>query len=309
MTTLLTGAGGFLGSHVLDKLLLTNEEIVCVDSFSHNGTTDAIAEVARHSEITVLRHDLTAPFSPRSIATLRAHQINRIIDTASLCSVPQSIDSPAPFIQNNVAVTVNVLELARALDVEHLIHVSTDEVHGPDATDGHHPSSPYAASKAAQDDTCHAYAHTYGIPISLVRPSNMFGERQSQLAFIPQLIKAAVELRQVELHFTNGVPGGRWYVYAGNVAEYIVGMKPGGWEHVLTGQAYVDNEHLLGRVQALVGRQIPWRRVDGETSRPGYDPQYQDRDPAPDWDPPVSVDEAFKRTVGWFLSHRSWLEN
>lgn len=307
MSTLVTGAGGFLGSHVLEKLLESGEEIVCVDSFTHNGTTDAIADLAGGCErVSVIRHDLTAPLSARQVKRYR--HVTRIIDCASLCSVPQSIAEPASFILNNVAVTVNVLELARVWKVEHVVHVSTDEVHGPDATDGHHPSSPYAASKAAQDDICHAYATTYGVPVSLVRPSNMFGERQSQLAFIPQLIKAALEHRQVDIHYHGSRPGGRWYVYAGNVADYIVGMKPGEWEHNLTGQQYVNNVDLVGRVKSLTGLRLCSRIVDGGDVRPGYDPQYQERTPAAGWDPQVGMGEAFARTVEWFMNNRAWLE-
>src|ERR1039458_5722848 len=149
---LLTGGGGFVASHTLIHLLHnTDWEIICTDSFRHRGKTDRIAEMVNgHPEywprVTVLTHDLTVPFSEQFIAKLG--RVDYIISMASESHVDRSISDPRPFIENNVALTLTLLEYARYCNicegihppnanhdpdymVEKFLNISTDEVYGP----------------------------------------------------------------------------------------------------------------------------------------------------------------------------------
>ena len=162
MTTraLVTGAGGFFGHHLLDHLLVTTDwDVVCTDSFRHRGKTDRITQVlsgheAQRDRVTVITHDLTAPFSAQAAARIAGPGLDYIIAAASESHVDRSIAGPVPFVMNNVAVMLNTLELARQTGPGAVVVVSSDEVYGPEHPEaGPHPewdvilpSNPYCVS-------------------------------------------------------------------------------------------------------------------------------------------------------------------
>ena len=141
-TTLLTGASGFVGSHVLRHLLAnTDHRVVCLVSFRHRGITDRIRLATAGLDSTfartkVLTHDLTAPVSP--VLAEEIGNVDYIINVASESHVDRSIIEPGPFIMNNVALMVSMLDYAKEYlpELQSFIHVSTDEVYGP-APAGH----------------------------------------------------------------------------------------------------------------------------------------------------------------------------
>lgn len=326
---LLTGAGGFVGSHVLDVLLTaTDWQVVAVDSFRHNGTVDRMIEGGEAGGFSAIPHDLTVPFSRRQLDQIG--KLDYIIHVASRCSVPESIESPADFVRNNVDSTLTVLELARAqwcydgvntrVPDHRLILLSTDEVYGPtrvaDYTD-HRPSSPYAASKAAQEDLVHAWNRTYGIPSTIVNSANMFGERQSTLAYIPRVIAAVLTGRPVQIHTWHDEPGVRYYTYVRNTAQAIVDrlVSDGHQAHwvarvgrlALSGQHRIDNLELAQRIAGMIGRPLRYELIDGPAVRPGYDPGYQPLGGGADW-AELSFTTGLERTVKWYVDHPEWLQ-
>ncbi len=304
MRVLVTGVAGFVGSHVAEQLLADGHDVVGVGSLTHNGDSSRVLEVIASetatSSFTWVRHDLAAPFSAQRVWDFL--DVRAIVNVASLASVDVSIKDPVSFIQNNVNSTLNVLELARQLDVRRFIQVSTDEVYGTQVPcdDGHHmPSSPYAASKAAQEDICNAWAETFQVPVTIVRSANMFGERQSELAFIPRVVRAIVEDRVIPIHVDpSGRPGIRNYSYVGNVARHLVDVATSGsaWiNHTLRGQMTQDNFSLALNVAAILDRELKYEFVDATTVRPGYDEKYELH--GDDWNPKISAGEALRRTV------------
>ena len=252
---LLTGAGGFVGHHTLEHLLVnTDWHVVCTDSFRHAGKTDRIREVIdSHVEsqvmgtglgggapvwvetrpwrdrVTVVTHDLTAPFSDQ--LRERIGPVQAIVSMASESHVDHSISDPVPFVENNVSLVLNLLELARSYDDPPLfLQVSTDEVYGP-AYEGHDhrewepaiPSNPYSASKAAQEAICISYWRTYGVPLVLTNTMNIIGERQDPEKFMPMVIKRVLEGRVVQVHGSpGGRPGSRYYLHARNQADALL---------------------------------------------------------------------------------------
>lgn len=317
---LLTGAGGFLGSHVLETALNRGWDVVAVDSFTDNGITDRIenaigaSDDGAYDRVTVVCHDLRAPFSERTLD--RLGRVDYVVHAAARCSVDDSIADPRDHVLNNVASTLTVLDAARELRPATLLHVSTDEVFGRGAADAgdvgrHRPSSPYAASKAACEDVVAAYATTYAVPAAVVNSANLFGPRQSQLAFVPRLVRQLVAGDEVTIHATGDRPGWRWYTYAPNVAAWIVDRLPQlePTRYVLRGQLGIDNLKLAETVADLLGVELRHRLVDGDGVRPGWDPRYErlpDDDDAA-WRPEVTADDGLARTVEWFLAHPDWL--
>jgi dTDP-glucose 4,6-dehydratase len=231
---LLTGAGGFAGSHCLEHLLATTDwQVVCTDSFRHKGRTDRIAEVLQagpahwRRRVTVVSHDLTAPFT--GAMTRSIGPVDYILAYASESSVDRSIADPVTFIRNNVLVILSTLEYARHAHPKAVVVVSTDEVYGPETGGVPHsewapilPSNPYAGSKASQEAIATSYWRTYGVPVVLVNCMNMIGERQDPEKFVPLLIRACLNGDEVPIHGTPGHIGSRHYLHARNLADGIV---------------------------------------------------------------------------------------
>jgi dTDP-glucose 4,6-dehydratase len=316
-TVLITGVGGFVGSHVVEDVLSrTDWHVVGVDSFAHNGEFVRLLDVAGHdtSRVTALVHDLNAPLSTRTVRDLAG--VDLVVNVASRSHVTESIHEPAEFVLNNVRLAVHVLELCRQIRPCRLVHVSTDEVHGPDRHTWpveHRPSSPYAASKAAQADLVWAYARTYDIPSTIVASANMVGERQGGGAFVPLIVRKLFANEALRIDTINGVPGERAYTYVRNVASRIVDVMVDGRAYpddpdddpveylTLRGQARLNNLVLAERVANLAGRPLRWYAERGELTRPGYDPTYADvGDP---WIPAIDFDDGLERTVNWLAAN------
>lgn len=238
MRVLLTGAGGFAGSHFLDHALrTTNWDVICTDSFRHKGKLDRIDEVRYGlanpctdwpGRTEVITHDLTVPFSNQSVDKIG--DIDWMICYASESHVTRSINDPVSFIQNNVNVALSTLELARKLKPKGVVWISTDEVCGP-LTEGQEPhpewslqlsSNPYSASKAAQENIAFAYWRTFGVPVVIVRCMNMFGERQDPEKFIPLVMQKVLNGEEIAIHAdAEGNAGTRNYLHARNLADGI----------------------------------------------------------------------------------------
>jgi dTDP-glucose 4,6-dehydratase len=348
---LLTGAGGFAGAHCLEHLLAsTSWHVVCTDSFRHKGKTDRIAEVLDgHDDwagrVTVVTHDLTAPFSTQLIR--RIGPVDYVLAYAAESHVDRSITDPVPFIRNNVLVALSTLEYARLTRPEAVVLISTDEVYGPEVGGIPHPewapilpSNPYSASKAAAESAAIGYWRTYGVPVQIVNCMNLVGERQDPEKFVPKVIGACLRGEEVPIHGRPGNIGTRHYLHARNLADGVVFLlqhQPPALfpAHApadqigLTARADVrtadrpdryniasadriDNLTLAKMIAEMTGRDLRYRLEDFHSTRPGHDPHYG-LDPgkigALGWKPPVPFEESLRRTVQWSLAHPEWLED
>lgn len=334
---LITGAGGFIGSHVLEHVLAsTTWQVVATDSFRHKGKTDRIAQVIDghahwRPRLQVITHDLSAPFTEQMI--YRMGRVDYVLALASESHVDRSIDDPVPFIRNNVNVALSTLEFARIVKPRHTVLISTDEVYGPEPViDGvplpHRewapilPSNPYSASKAAQEAIAISYWRTYGVPLTIVNCMNLIGERQDSEKFLPMLIKKITAGEEVTIHGRPGDIGTRHYLHARNLADALVHilteLPPGAFplhdcpdRFNVVGPDRVSNLQLAQHVAELVGRQLRYTLVDFHSARPGHDPHYG-LDPAKltsaGWKPPVPFAESLARTVRWTLQNPEWLQ-
>lgn len=192
MRVLVTGAEGFIGSHLVESLLQANHEVTSFalyNSFNNAGCLDS-TDFLGSNQTKIIFGDIR---DPDSIQQAVAGQ-DVVIHLASLIAIPYSYQAPRSYIETNAIGTLNVMEAARRAEVSRVIHTSTSEVYGSAQyvpIDEGHPlvgQSPYSASKIAADQIVHSYWASFGVPVTTVRPFNTYGPRQSQRAFIPSVI-------------------------------------------------------------------------------------------------------------------------
>jgi NAD dependent epimerase/dehydratase len=208
---LVTGADGFIGSHLAEALVrrgLKVRAFVMYNSFNSWGWLDRAPKDVR-AALEVFPGDIRDPHGVR----LAMRDCDTVMHLAALIAIPFSYHSPDTYIDTNVKGTLNVVQAARELGTEKVVHTSTSEVYGTARTvpiSESHPlqgQSPYAASKIGADHLALSFHAAFGTPVSVIRPFNTFGPRQSARAVIPsiiiQLLAGAPRLRLGALHPTR----------------------------------------------------------------------------------------------------------
>lgn len=328
---LITGIGGFAGSHMLDHFLVnTDWEIHGIDSFSHKGVSERIidSEIYQQNKerVRIHLHNLAAPFSKQ--LKNRLGDIDCIIQNASGSHVDRSIDDPVPFIKNNIDLMLNVLEYAREVEPEILSIISTDEVYGAAIGEERHaewsiikPSNPYSASKAAQEAIAISYWRTYGTPVVLTNTMNLIGERQDPEKFIPKVIKSVLAEEEVTIHGSPDNIGSRFYLHCRNQADaqlfILKNLKPSFYPEAempdrynIVGEREINNLEMAKMIAKIIGKPLNYKWEDFHKTRPGHDKRYAlDGSKLCDlgWKPPMSFDESLKKTVEWTLRNKEWL--
>ena len=189
-----TGAGGFIGSHLVERLLETGREVTAFVRYSSTSNLGWLDELSGSSGLRVRFGDVRDYHS-----VLGAMQgCSSVLHLAALIGIPYSYEAPDSYIATNVSGTLNVLQAARALGVSKIVTTSTSEVYGTALQvpiDESHPlqsQSPYSASKAGADHLAVSFARSFDMPITVVRPFNTYGPRQSLRAVIPTIIAQAL---------------------------------------------------------------------------------------------------------------------
>ena len=316
MTKLLvTGGTGFIGSNFIHYVLRNHDdlELTNLDKLTYAGNLENLHDIEDDGRYRLIRGDIA---DRDLIHKVLSNHFDIIVNFAAESHVDRSIMDPSPFIKTNVEGTQVLLEGAKQHGVGLFLQVSTDEVYGSLGAEGKFseespllPNSPYAASKAAADFLCHAYYHTYGLPVIITRSSNNYGPFQFPEKLIPLAITNALEDKPIPI-YGDGRNVRDWIHVDDNCCALDVIIQEGriGEIYNIGGSDERTNLELVRMILAILGK--PDSLTTFVTDRLGHDYRYAlditkiDRELG--WRPDYPFDEALKDTVNWYIEHESW---
>jgi UDP-glucose 4-epimerase len=312
---LVTGADGFIGSHLVERLVRDGAEVRALCLYTSQGTHGWLDESSQEvrDAIDLRLGDIRDAGHVRELVD----GCDLVLHLASLIAIPYSYLAPASFVETNIIGALNVLEAVRASGAT-MINTSTSEVYGtPEAVpiSESHPlraQSPYAASKISADKLCESYAASFGVDVATLRPFNTYGPRQSMRAVIPtvlaQLLSGAAAVRlgslepQRDFTFVSDTVGG--FIRAASV-----GLVPGQVVQLGTGVTMSIGEvvdhcrRITGRADAeVLVEEARVRPVGSEVDILLSDPTFA-RDRL-GWVPEVEFLEGLQTTASWMASRR-----
>lgn len=317
---LVTGADGFIGSHLTEALVRKGHEVrafVFYNSFGSRGWLDHSPKEIRES-LDVFSGDVRDPHGVRQAM----QGCDTVLHLAALIAIPYSYHSPDTYVDTNVKGTLNVLQAARQLDVQRVVHTSTSEVYGTarfvPITEEHplQGQSPYSATKIAADQLAYSFYASFGLPVVIARPFNTYGPRQSARAVIPTIVtQIASGRRAIKLGAVS--PTRDFNYIQDTVAAFIaiLDSDQGQGEVFNFGSNY---EISIGDTLELIA-DIMGTRIELETDAERLRPQrseverlWADNSKARrllGWEPAYSGREGLRRgleeTVAWFRDERN----
>jgi len=198
---LVTGAGGFIGSHLTERLVELGAKTRAFVRYSSTGSWGWLDQSPLKNDIEVVLGDIR----DQDTVIHAVAGVDVVFHLAALIAIPYSYQAPLSYVRTNVEGTLNVLQAVQRAESEVVVHTSTSEVYGTARTvpiDENHPlqgQSPYSASKIGADKIAESFHLSFGLPVVTVRPFNTFGPRQSARAVIPTIITQALNGSEIRL--------------------------------------------------------------------------------------------------------------
>jgi NAD dependent epimerase/dehydratase len=311
---LVTGAGGFIGSHLVERLVKEGARVRALVHYNSRNDWGLLELLPKDvlAEVEVVSGDVQDPFSVRS--AIKGRDV--VYHLASLIAIPYSYIAPQTYVATNVLGAVNVMQGALAEGVKSVVHTSTSECYGTAQyvpIDEKHPlqgQSPYSASKIGADMIAESYWRSFGLPVATIRPFNTYGPRQSARAVIPTIISQALAGSDVklgslmptrDLNYVEDTVDGFIRVSA---CEEAVGQVTniGSGREISIGELAGLILRMLGSGSRVVSDEQRMRPEKSEVER-----LLCNNDKAQqmlDWQPRVTLEEGLRRTIDWVKSHR-----
>jgi NAD dependent epimerase/dehydratase len=309
---LVTGAGGFIGSHLLEDLVRRGCRVVGFvhyNSFNRFGWIDYLPPQVK-AEIEVFTGDIRDPFGVKK--AMKGTGV--VFHLAALIGIPYSYHSPDVYVDTNLKGTLNVLQAARETGVRKLIHTSTSEVYGTaqfvPITEEHpiNPQSPYAATKAGADFLALTFFRSFGLPVAVVRPFNTYGPRQSARAVIPTIIAQILSGGKGKIRLGSLRPTRDFTFVKDTVRGFIMAAESARsvGEVINLGSDYeISIADLLRKISELTGSPIQ-NVTDRGRMRPErseVERLWADNAKARTllrWKPSVPLEKGLSETIAWF---------
>jgi len=304
---LVTGAGGFIGSHLTERLVSLGASVRALVRYTSTGKWGWLDQSPVKSDIEVVLGDVRDFFSVREAMQGREF----VFHLAALIGIPYSYQAPQSYLHTNVEGTLNVLQAARELKTSRVICTSTSEVYGTAQyvpIDEKHllqGQSPYSASKIAADMVAESYFRSFQLPVTIARPFNTYGPRQSARAVIPTIITQALAGSEIRLgsvfptrdfNFVDDTVEG--FICAA-ASERAIGqvINFGSGVEVSIQELLAEIESLLGKKLTLVGDSARVRPENSEVERLCADATKARE--LLGWSPRVQLKDGLCRTISW----------
>ena len=318
MKILVTGAGGFIGSQVVDLLMSQGAQVTALCKYSSTGSYGWL-DSEQYDDSPNLERVLGDVTDSEFVRTLVSDQ-DVVINLAALIGIPYSYVASRSYINVNVVGTLNFLEALKESN-SRFIHISTSEVYGtPESvpiqtTHPINPQSPYAASKVAADQLCSSYAKSFGSQILVVRPFNTFGPRQSRRAVIPTILsQVSLGAKQIRLGSTTTK---RDFTYVEDTARAIVaastkGVPDGRVIQLGTGRS-VSISELLEICKKLFNVDFEIITEESRVRPKNSEVEILESDPRTaleelGWEARVSLEEGLVKTFEWLQAQKISLQ-
>ncbi len=339
MRILVTGGAGFIGSHVIKKLLQNKENVVFnLDKMGYASSTYMLDKLIKENnsissnQYKFLNIDLAS--RAQTEEAVEKAKPNLIMHLAAESHVDRSIDGPEEFIKSNIVGTFNLLESARIFwsslnseekDNFRFHHISTDEVFGSLGNSGsfsektsYDPRSPYSASKASSDHLVKAWFHTYKLPIVLTNCSNNYGPWQFPEKLIPLVILKALQSKKIPI-YGDGLNIRDWLFIEDHVEALLLVAEKGvvGESYCIGGNGEKSNKEVVFKICEIMDKKFPSKAphkdlIEFVKDRPGHDKRYS-INPSKiiknlGWKANHTFQEGLEVTINWYLDNIDWYE-
>lgn len=329
-TILITGGAGFIGSHVVRRLVNRYPEyqIVNLDALTYAGNLENLKDIDQKPNYQFVKGDIRDAAFIESL--FEKHGFNGVLHLAAESHVDRSISNPLEFIQTNIVGTAVLLNTARKFwkdqpEGKKFYHISTDEVYGSLGEEGYFteetpydPRSPYSASKASSDHLVRAYYHTYHLPVVISNCSNNYGPNHFPEKLIPLAINNIKHMRPIPI-YGKGENVRDWLYVEDHAAAIDLIFHEGtiGETYNIGGNNEWTNIALIRKLCEVMDRALDRAAGTSESlitfvkDRAGHDLRYAidsgklQRELG--WTPSVQFEEGIEKTVDWYLKNEEWL--
>ena len=320
---IVTGGLGFIGSNLINLLVKKNFNVINIDKVSYSSSFYNVKDIIKNKNYKFIKCNILN--KKKIIHLLNKERPLAIFNIAAETHVDRSIDSPYPFIKNNILGVFHILEASREYYKNNknfkFIHISTDEVYG-DILQGrtkenypYKPRSPYAASKASSDHLVYSYFTTYNLPVIITNCSNNYGPRQHPEKLIPKIIYNLINNKNVPI-YGDGKNSREWIFVDDHCEALIKVFRRGkiGEFYNIGSNVNMNNLEITNKIFKIFKKlKLPIKsKILFVKDRPGHDKRYALNSNKIfnqlKWKKKINIDNGLYKTVLWYIDNKTYFK-